>query len=571
MKRSKFLAGLLLTLIGSSGSLIADHYIEYDYIIVGNGTAGSVLARKLSDDKKTKVLVLEASIDTSTDPLVLAASGPNLNFVFTELTSNPKYAESYETKFTSFGAPLTFVTYNEGHGWGGGSAHNYQLTYRGSPYIYDQWAVLSNNPFWSYNSLLPLMKALENYTPCMTTPNSAQRGTGGPISITQTSPLSQTDPLAMALAGPLAGNAGFLADYNDPTSVTTTGHLFVGFSAVQHFATSPSGPCSGFGVRSYSSKEFLPPSIVSPNGVAQDGRLLRIESDTHVSRVLFKKKKAVGVEFVFGTKRNHAQKAYGKKIILCAGSINSPAILQRSGIGDPAILEPLGIDVIVANPNVGANLNNQYGLSTTVGLATAGVLGTWDCTGAGAALGPNFNYPDDNIRRVELIGNAQGPVSGVILFMLNPNSRGTVQIVSRDQFTPPNINLNMYSDGPYTQFGTDANLMVTTLQLLLQAVGGAAINPPASDAGNAAALNNFLTRQSGPPIAESHVCSTCRMGTSIANGVVDGTLHVFGVKNLMVADNSAVPVIEDGNTCYTAYMMGLGAAAILGVPTPPAL
>jgi len=138
----------------------------------------------------------------------------------------------------------------------------------------------------------------------------------------------------------------------------------------------------------------------------------------------------------------------------------------------------------------------------------------------------------------------------------------------------PKVYLNMYTDGPVTEVGTDANLAVATYYLIEQAItggGGTMIFPsPGQFAGGAAALLSAAESSSGVTIA-SHICSTARMGSALSNGVVDGKLRVMGVDNLMVADLSVAPFSPDGNTCYCVYMIGLNAARILGVPTPPAL
>jgi choline dehydrogenase len=575
------IAGLFLSLITAFSSLTADSdgNIVYDYIIVGNGTVGAVLARKLSDSNKKKVLVLEAGVNQDNDPVVLNTTEGVLFADLTLLTYDPKYATNYPVVVFH---PLTAITYPEGRGWGGSSHHNYLQAIRGTPGIYNQWAAISGNPLWLYDNLLPLMQALENYTPCMTTANSAQRGVGGPISVTQTPPIT-SDPLGIALAA--SSNAGYITDINDPTQVSTTGLTALGFSAFQMFATSPS-PCTT-GQRSYSSKEFLTPSVVTPTatgGIGVGKRLLRIESNAYVTKVLFKGNKAIGVQFVYSNEPNKTLKAYGKKIILCAGSINSPAILQRSGIGDPAVLGPLGIKVRVNNPNVGANLINQYGGNAIVANITTNSLPFLQGFVNGSAtpaLPAPYNYPNVSTRLLQFdafqLTLTPFPLVEIFSFLLEPKSRGSVQIVSTNPLVQPLVNLNMYSDGPVTTNGTDANLTVAAYMLIAESIGGGAptypnmIYPSAGqiDAGGAVLLGAAQT-PSGIT-AESHIVGTAVMGTSMANAVVDGYLHVFGVKNLMVADASVIPVPPDGNICYGCYMIALGAAAILGVPTPPAL
>lgn len=566
----------LILFAALTGSLGASELITYDYIIVGNGTAGAVLARKLSDDKKAKILVLEAGANHSEDPNVLDASGVNLLSILTELTIDPKYAQTYGVAAVF---PLQFITYSEGRGWGGSSAHNYLEAIRGSPWIYNGWATLSGSTQWSYNNLLPLMKAIETYTPDPGPPNTAQRGTSGPISITQTGTLAdlEADTLAQDLA--ITGtNNGFIEDINDPTAVSTTGHTGLGFAPYQMFAT-PGATLGTVGHRSFSSNSFLPSSVVSSLGKATDGRLLRIESNASVSRVLFNGKKAIGVEFVYGTNENQVLQAYGKKIILCAGGINSAAILQRSGIGDANLLNSLGIDVLVDNPNVGANLINQYGAGATVAVGTT-VTPFLQGFVNGACATPfsaPFDYPDDNTRRIQFAAAAAGPSQSLVFaFILEPKSRGSVQIVSANPLIQPKVSLNCYSDGGVETQGTDANLVVDAYYLIANGVGsGNMISPPsglfAQPPGDVVQDATLLAIAQNGIIATSHILGTTAMGTSIQNGVVDGNLQVFGVQNLMVADLGVAPVSPDGNTCFAVYVIGLNAARILGAPVPPAL
>lgn len=569
MKKIILMIGLFLGLLNPSyidsscnSSFCCDiEGICWDYIIVGGGTAGAELANGLSGSG-CKVLVLEAGINHNNDPITLTATGPNLIADLNTITFNPLYAFTYAINVFN---PLEYTVYSEGTGWGGGSAHNYLEVVRGTPTIYNNWATLSGNNNLAYNNILPILKATENYTACQTTANTAQRGVGGPISVTQGLPVT-SDPLALILATPT--NAGFNPDINDPTSVSTTGHLNLGFSAYQFFATA-NGPCN-IGQRSFSGNAFFGPNSVNQqNGKGVCGRLLRVESNAYVSRVCFSGCKATGVEFVFGCRADKVLTAKGKNIILCAGSVNSPAILQRSGIGDPALLQPLGIKVLVNNPNVGANLANQYGASAIiVGTTTAQPFLQGFTNASGVATAP-FSYPNDNTRRIQLLATQITPtLVELIAFILDPNSRGSVKIVSTNPLVKPLVDLNMYSDGPVTTNGTDANLIVSTYMLIGQIFDGAVIYPSAGQfAGGPEGLLLAAQNLAGLTIAD-HISATCVMSTSMETGVVDGNFNVFGVENLKVVDASVMPELIDGNICYGVYALAGAALQTLGISVP---
>jgi choline dehydrogenase len=395
------------------------------------------------------------------------------------------------------------------------------------------------------------MKALETYTPDGTVLNPQQRGTSGPLFITQTPPVFQ-DPLAQAIA--TATNTPLISDYNDPTEGN------IGVSAEQDFITPP--PNS---IRSFSINAFLPPSVVSKKGKGKHGRKLRIRSEAYVTRVIFKKKKAIGVEYILSKNQEKVLTVYAKKkVILCAGSVSSPAILERSGIGDAKLLKSLGIPVLVDNSNVGDHLQNQYGVQAVIsGTAPIPIM---------AFIDESPFMPADGERRFQIIAQNAGPVTLMIGFLTEPKSVGSTHIVSKNPLIDPFINLNMYSDGPVTSKGTDAYLVVSffkLLQIIAAEAGRQVLSPPAFDYpppfGPAPNDDRLLADAESLPFItpEDHIIGTTRMATSIKDGVVDGTLHVFGVKNLMVADNGVTPLSLDGNIAYGAYLVGIEAAKFI--------
>lgn len=528
----------------------------YDYIIVGNGTTGAVLARKLSDNYKNRVLVLEIGRNRTDDPIV---KSPNVfsPAILSEITFNPKYSVSYAVPTYStttlqvqdYYPPLgQAVNYTEGRMWGGSSAHHYLLAVRGTPPIYDQWALLSGNNRWTYNNLLATMKRIETYTPNGTPINLNQRGTNGPVFITQSPPVTN-EPIIIGLSA--GTDTPFTNDYNDPVEG------FLSVSANQQFITPP--PNSE---RSYSQSAYLQVGeIIDADGNGLNGRPLKIISAALVSHVIFDKKRAIGVEYIENYRDSNSRviQVYAmKKVILSAGSINTPAILQRSGVGDAALLNELGIPVVVNSPNVGKNLVNHYGpIGTLVNVPQFA-----PSNGQAFVNGAPF-LPDDDVRRIQIIPQFFGPtVFGVLAFILNSASRGLVKIVDTNPVIEPLVDLNMYSDPA----GYDASVAVAfykLLQLISAKIPGSIVVYPTAndyltDEGLLRAAKNISTSA-----VSSHASSTTQMAKNINDGVVDGNLHVFGTTNLMIADLGVAPIIPDGNTAFAAFVIGEVASHIL--------
>lgn len=518
---------------------------NWDYIIVGNGTAGAVLARQLSDGNQNRVLVLEWGENRTTDPAVLSPD----SFAYSNtLTYDPLYAINDIVRLTFPNMAPQFFIYSDGRMWGGGSASNAMFAVRGTPRVYNEWAAISGNPQWSYNNILPYFLAAEHYTPNGTIANPAQRGLSGTLFITQKPPVN-TDPIAIAESN--ATGAPLVSDYNDPSLGDT------GVSAHQQFTTpEPNAQ------RSFSISAFLPVGgVVDEDGFGLDGRKLRIVSNALVNRVVFKNKRATGVEYYLDGNANRAiyVKA-NKKVILCAGGPRTPGILERSGIGNGNLLRSLGIDVVVDNPNVGEHLINHYG---AIGVIT----GSTTSSSFIHAYTDNRPYePADNVRRVQyLTFNIPGGIN-IGADLMAPKSRGSVHIIDTNPTVYPRIDLNMYSDGSVTTPGTDAYNVVSFLKILqtiASNAGQTVLSPaPSVYSGGDSALLAYAQTLSNMFIAY-HIVGTARMGQSINDAVVGGDLHVFGVKGLMIADTSIEPTIQDGNTAYAAYFIPMVAAKII--------
>lgn len=544
------------------------------YIIVGAGTAGSVLARFLSDNYKKRVLVLERGLDKRSDPITngglitLPTNG-------SDLTYDKKYTTSCFVPDEFNGLQLGELAYGEryvaGTGSGGSSSVNYMLSVRGINQVYDQWGDISGRPdLWNGSSLLPIQKGLEKFIGLSQNPE--ERGTNGKLSITQVA--LAPEPIMNVLA-PILG-VPILDDYN-----VSTGNLCVSYP--QYNVSLPNF------ARSYGFNEYLSYDILDDKGKGLNGRQLKVKFQSTVTKIIIEDGEAVGVQYL--NKHGHLKKVYAKKkVILCAGAPFSASILQHSGIGDPSILEPLDIDVVVNNPNVGKNLVNHFGVS----YAMRGILtNPLDSIVGFAQLNDPVNQRKIQVllqQNAGLTGNRKsllgiGPVDpndpntyvnlyiGGYIWNLKPAANGTAFIINKNPTVYPDIKYNYYQDGDQTNPNSDLSTAIASYKIakqLADAISTQILWPPA-DAFTGTDSDAKLARcaRSDTDTAITFHCSgTCNMSQSINNGVVDGELHVFGVKNLMVADLSIAPIIPSGNTGTPAYYIGTVAAKILGANVP---
>ena len=553
---------------------------QSDYIIVGLGTAGGVLARYLSDDNS--VVAFEAGLNLATDPLVTTGEFQ----VATETWSDPKYSATPPCTYGEVNVPLVPSPYSLGSMWGGSSAHNGLITVRGSTDLWNDYATLSGNPQWKYENILPVMQYLENYIPNGDAANYAQRGASGAWYVTQEAPVNAVIGSDFAQKYSTVLGVPLVNDYNDPTNGGASpapNYLNVGISVNQPSVNPVTTPPT----RSFSINSYLPESIVDyATGKGKNGRKLRIFSSALVTRILFKKNKAVGVEYIINKDKTKVYKLYAKKrVILCAGAIYSPALLQRSGVGPAALLASLGINVVADSPNVGQNLQNHFGpvalVKTPPNAYPPFVLGQ-------SFFGINsptlreiqvffqkgtLLFPDSELARC-LGALPLGPFGDYVSIpfqLVKNSSRGTVQIFDTDPLTNPHIDFEYYvgTDNPSTP-GTDAYNAVQCLRKIQQfnsIPGYSVVYPtPADYAGTDLELYDNIVLNT--VLIQDHASCTCSMGTDISNGVVDGFGNVFGTEHLMVVDDSICTRINTGNTQYEPYIFALRVAKNLGANLP---
>lgn len=541
------------------------------HIVVGYGTSTGPSIRFLSDNPNNNVIVFEAGPNLTDDPNVLQPS-----FLGTlPLTNNPKYSKLTGTPVTPGLNGPAFV-YSDGRMSGGSSAHNGLEAVRGAPEDYDKWAVASGNSQWTYNNLLPIMKGMENYTPNTSPIDPAQRGTAGIMNITQDPntpyPVLAADPGAIAIA--TGFNAPIKPDFNTVAGKIST-------SLDQYWITPP--PNS----HRTASFTYLDSTIVTPDGFGVNGRKLRIYNNATVTRILFDGTTAVGVEVIFDGNRESVQVFIATvAIVLGTGTIADAAILQRSGVGPASLLNSLDIPVVIDSPQVGQNLINQIGPLSIVSIPNT--LNPFTVIQTFTALDPTYSAGTRRYQCLSITGfgalffDSFSPgilgALGISLFTpstlitgvdLEPNSKGTVTIVSKDPLTDPKIDWNYYSDGDENTFGTDANKTIAfynQVNAVATAGGGSVLYPTAGQYGGG---NSTLFKAAQDShIITYHAVGSCRMGTNISNGVVDGNLKVFGANNLYIASCSVEPNPNSGNTAYGAFIIGLKLAQILGATIP---
>jgi 5-(hydroxymethyl)furfural/furfural oxidase len=506
--------------------------MDYDYVIVGAGSAGAVLAARLSANPSIQVALIEAGPDygSADAPEAMRSANPN------EIIVGEAYArfrwDALHARRTSAQTPRT---YWRGRGMGGSSAINGQIAIRGVPEDYDGWAA-AGCAGWSFDEVLPAFNRLETD---LRFAAADYHGDTGPIPIYR-APVSKWGAVDQALAE-AALDAGYPweADHNAPG---TTG-------------VSPYAINSRDGVRVSTNDAYVEPARGRNN--------LAIFGETFVDRVLFDKNGAIGVRaHIAGGWRE----VRGGEVILAAGAVASPAILMRSGVGPEAHLKDLEIEVKADLP-VGEAFQDHPAIFLPVRLAPhaqppPGFRHTNACVRYSSGLagaGPNdmmmvaMNRFGDSLGQ-HLAGAPDEPVFGLLGVWVNECfSRGTVRLASRDPHALPLIE-EMMLDHP-----SDLERMrdgVRRLLALSRHTGVAAIGevdvglpPDAPDSD----IDAFALRRAGDA---QHATSTCRMGDPAdATTVVDPDCRVLGLGTLRVIDASVMPSVVRANTHLTTVMI----------------
>jgi choline dehydrogenase len=532
---------------------------RYDFVIVGGGSAGSVLANRLSADPGNRVLVLEAGRpDYPWDVFIHMPAA--LTF--------PIGSRFYDWRYESEPEPDLGgrrIYHARGKVLGGSSSINGMIFQRGNPLDYERWGADPGMSTWDYAHCLPYFRRMEN---CLAAaPDDGFRGHDGPL-VLERGPA--TNPLFEAFLA-ATEEAGY------PRTDDVNGYRQEGFAAFDRTIHR--------GRRLSASGAYLRPAMKRPN--------LTVRTRAFVTRIVFDGTRATGVDY---RHRGATRRAEGGEIILCGGSINSPQLLQLSGVGPAGHLERLGVDVVHDLPGVGENLQDhlevyiQYACTQPVSMQPylkwrhrPGIGARWLFLRSGPGATNHFEaggfvrsndtvaYPNLMFHFLPIAVRYDGsaPAAGhgyqVHVGPMYSDARGTIKIKSKDPRVHPELRFN------YLSTDQDRREWVEAVRVARRILGQSALGPfnggetsPGPAVQSDAEILDWVAREGETAL---HPSGTCRMGTDELSVVDPATMAVHGLDGLRVVDASAMPYVTNGNIYAPVIMIGEKAAdLILGDP-----
>jgi choline dehydrogenase len=531
----------------------------WDYVIVGGGSAGCALANRLSADPANSVLVLEAGhSDFRLDPLIHMPAALPL----------PIGNRLYDWKYRTEPEPHMFgrrVFHARGKLLGGSSSINGMIFQRGNPLDYERWAADPGMETWDYLHCLPYFKKMET---CLAGADE-WRGDSGPL-VLERGP--GTNPLFSAFFE-AAQQAGY------PLTTDVNGYRQEGFARFDRNVHR--------GRRLSAARAYLHPVMNRPN--------LKVETFALATKVQFEGKRAVGVDYLRAARLRRSVRA--GEVVLCGGAINSPQLLQLSGVGAADELRALGIDVVTHSPGVGENLQDhletyiQYASKLPVSIAPGlryrsrpkigfdwlffrkGLGATNHFEGGGfCRSNDDVDYPNlmFHFLPVAIRYDGSSPVKGhgyqVHVGPMYSDVRGTVKITSTDPRTYPALRFN------YLSTANDRREWIEAIHVARDILTQPAFEPynagevsPGPDVQTDEEILDWVAKDAETAL---HPSCTAKMGTTSMSVVDPTSMKVHGVEGLRVVDASVMPYVTNGNIYAPVMMVAEKSADLILGNTP---